>query len=75
MEKNIVKWASYGFVISFGLAILFIDYKIKTPFDGGHTIEYVNVYDYVVSILRYNVIGGFLGAVVGWRLTKRDKKS
>lgn len=52
MEKSIQKWSFYGFLITFALSVLFVDYKIITPFDGGYTTEYEPVYDYIVSLIR-----------------------
>lgn len=69
MEKNIQKWTIYGFLISLALSILFVDYKITFDFEGGHSTQYVPVYDYVISILRYSVVGAFLGMFVGYGLT------
>lgn len=66
MEKSVRKGAIYGFFISLALAILFVKYKIKTPFPGGYSSEYVPVYDYVISLLRYSVVGALAGGVVGW---------
>ncbi|MEK4759842.1 hypothetical protein MHH85_06230 [Viridibacillus sp. FSL E2-0187] len=69
MEKSIQKWSVYGFFISLGLSVLFVDYKVNFHFDGGYTTEYVPVYDYIVTILRYSVIGALVGMFVGWALT------
>ncbi|MCZ8539838.1 hypothetical protein [Psychrobacillus psychrodurans] len=74
MDKSIKKWTIYGFLISLGLAVLFVKNKINIPFDGGYTTEYVPVYDYIVSILRYSVIGAFAGMFVGWRFGKGQDK-
>ncbi len=73
MEQSIKKWAIYGFFISLALAILFVDYKVITPFDGGYTTQYVPVYDYIVSIIRYSVLGAFAGIFIGWRFAKRQE--
>ncbi|EKN63704.1 hypothetical protein P9E76_20190 [Schinkia azotoformans] len=70
MEKSIQKWSVYGFLISFALSVLFVDYKVVIHFDGGYTTEYVPVYDYIISIIRYSVMGAFVGIFVGWRLGK-----
>ena len=73
MEKSIKKWAIYGFLISLALAVLFVKYKVNTPFDGGYSTVYVPVYDYIVSILRYSVLGAIVGVFVGWIIGKRKK--
>ncbi|MFJ7667430.1 hypothetical protein ACIQXI_09990 [Lysinibacillus sp. NPDC097195] len=75
MEKSIKKWTTYGFLITLALAILFVDYT--QTFDDSITsfTTYVPVYDYIVSIMRYSVLGAFggmfVGVYVGWRLSKR----
>ncbi|MDQ0233100.1 hypothetical protein [Metabacillus malikii] len=74
MEKSMQKWSIYGFLIALALSVLFVDYKVITHFDGGYTTEYVPVYDYIVSIIRYSVLGAFLGLFVGWGLSKRKGK-
>jgi len=77
LEKSIQKWAIYGFFISLALSILFVDYKVTSDFDGGYSTEYVPVYDYIVSIIRYSVMGAFAGVFVGWgfgRRTYEDKE-
>ncbi|MFJ7730626.1 hypothetical protein ACIQXF_01900 [Lysinibacillus sp. NPDC097231] len=77
MEKSIRKWVIYGFLISLALSILFVDYKITFDFDGFYSTEYVPVYDYIVSILRYSVVGAFAGMLVGWgfgRITNENKQ-
>ncbi|MFF2755824.1 hypothetical protein ACFVR1_19205 [Psychrobacillus sp. NPDC058041] len=74
MEKSIKKWAIYGFLISLALAILFVDYKVITHFNGGYTTEYVPIYDYIVTIIRYSVLGAFAGMFVGWRFGKGQDK-
>ncbi|HHW38029.1 MAG TPA: hypothetical protein GXX18_12425 [Bacillales bacterium] len=75
MEKSIQKWSIYGFLISLGLSVLFVDYKVVYHFDGAYTTEYVPVYDYIVSIIRYSVLGAFAGSFVGWGLAKRKDKA
>ena len=74
MEKNIKKGAIYWFFIILAIAILFLDYKENTHFNGGYTTQYVPIYDYIVTIIRYSILGAFAGKFVGWRLGKgRDK--
>ncbi|MBP1932014.1 hypothetical protein [Ammoniphilus resinae] len=70
MEKCIQKGSFYGFLVCLALAFLFVDYKVITPFDGGYTTEYVPVYDYIVSIIRFGVSGAFIGMFVGWMISK-----
>lgn len=74
MEKSIIKWAIYGFLISLALSIIFVDYKEITHFNGGYSTEYVPIYDYIISLIRYSIFGAFAGMFVGWRIGKgRDK--
>lgn len=78
MEKSIQKWTVYGFLISFSLAILLVDYKEITYFDTtGYVTEYVPVFDYIVTIIRNSVSGGFVGILigifVGWMSGKRNR--
>ena len=65
MEKTIIKWTIYGFFLALALAFLFVDYKITENYLGGYTTRYVPVFDYVISIIRYSVMGGLAGLVVG----------
>ncbi|WP_026691080.1 hypothetical protein [Alteribacter aurantiacus] len=70
MERTIVKSAVYGFFLTLALAILFVDYRVVE----GPTMTYVPVYDYVIGILRYSIIGSLIGAVVGWRVWRMGVK-
>lgn len=74
MEKYIRIGAIYGFFISLALAILLVKYKINTPFDGGYSTEYVPIFDYVMSLLRYSALGALIGMVAGWVMGKKALK-
>lgn len=74
LEKSIQKWAIYGFFISLALAILFVDYKETYNDSATRIITYVPVYDYIVSIIRYSVIGAFGGVFVGWGMGRRPSE-
>jgi hypothetical protein len=79
LEKSIKKWTIYGFLISLALAILFVDYKVTYDVsDTSYTTAYVPVYDYMVSIMRYSVMGAFegifVGVFVGWELGRRTSE-
>ncbi|KIL43236.1 hypothetical protein [Jeotgalibacillus campisalis] len=74
MEKSIRKGSIYGFLISLALGILLVDYKITTGFNGGYTTEYVPVFEYIMSILRYSVLGALAGMVAGWGVFIKKKK-
>lgn len=39
MEKNMKKYANYGFLITLALAVLFVKYKVNTPFDYGYSTK------------------------------------
>lgn len=57
METKMVKGAKYGFLVGLGLSILFVPYKTTIRFNQGHTeTTYVNLQDYVISLLRYSVL-------------------
>ncbi|MGD7043097.1 hypothetical protein [Jeotgalibacillus proteolyticus] len=74
MEKSIRKGSMYGFLITLALGILLVDYKVTTPFDGGYTTEYVPVFEYSMSILRYSVLGALAGMVAGWGIFIKNNK-
>ncbi|MBM7095078.1 hypothetical protein JSY36_04835 [Bacillus sp. H-16] len=70
MERLIVKSALYGFFLTLAMAILFVDYRVAE----GPSVTYVPVYDYVMTVLRYSIVGSFIGAVVGWRVYRMRVK-
>ncbi|MFC0187431.1 hypothetical protein ACFFJY_03980 [Fictibacillus aquaticus] len=71
MEKTILKWIMYSFFLSLALSVLFVDYKIITPIDvESYTTEYVPLSDYIISLIRYSILGAFAGGIAGWRLYK-----
>lgn len=74
MEKTIQKWAIYGFLISLGLSFLFVDYQVIYNYNGGYSSEYVPVYDYIVAIIRYSVVGAFVGVFMGWIIGRRKDR-
>jgi hypothetical protein len=74
MEKRIRKWGIYGFLLGMAISILFVDYKVTTNIDGGTITNYKPVFDYIISILRYSIIGLFIGFYVGWSVVNRDSK-
>jgi len=51
-----------------------VDYK-ETYDDSDTSITtYVPAYDYIVSIMRYSVMGAFGGVVGGWGLGRRTSE-
>lgn len=48
------------------VSILLVDYKESVGSGNGYITTYKPLTDYVVSILRYSIIGSFLGLFAGW---------
>ena len=71
VEKTLIKWAFYGFLFGMAASILLVNYKEIDYFSGGYTTEYKPVFDYIISILRFSIIGLFLGLFVGWKISER----
>lgn len=46
------------------------NYKTLTFEDGVEMKEYLPVYEYVISVLRYGAIGTLVGMFIGWRMSK-----
>ena len=74
MEKTLKKWAVYGFVFGMAASILFVNYENRTNFDGGYTTTYKPIFEYIISILRFSVIGMFLGLFIGWKINERKSE-
>ncbi|MFS0861892.1 hypothetical protein [Fredinandcohnia sp. 179-A 10B2 NHS] len=75
MEKVIRKSAIYGLAIGLSLAILFVDYKEVEQLGEGSTLtSYKNPFEYIVSLLRFSVIGMFVGLFIGWNIEGRKKE-
>lgn len=75
MEKEIRKWIIYGFIIGLAGAILFVSYREVTILDGGVT-QAVNLpmFEYVILLLRYGIIGAIIGLFVGLPFVKSKRK-
>lgn len=76
MESRLRKSSLYGLLFGLAIAILFVNYKEVTEIDPGITeTTYKPVIEYVVTILRYGIVGMFLGLFVGWWDYKRKHKN
>lgn len=75
METKMVKGAKYGFLTGLGLSILFVPYKTTIRLNQGLTeTTYVNLQDYVISLLRYSVLFTILALVVVLVIEMHDRK-
>lgn len=75
MEKVLIKSGIYGLLLGLAISILFVNYKVITPFDGGYTTEYKPVFDYIISIIRIGIVGMFLGLFIGWKSYERKHQT
>lgn len=67
MERWLRKSGIYGLLLGLAIAILFVDYKEVAQMSNGVTQTfYKSEMEYVVSVLRFSVIGMFLGLFIGW---------
>lgn len=68
MESRLRKSSMYGFLFGLAISILFVNYKDVTHVGHGvYQTTYKPVIEYIVSILRFGIIGMFLGLFIGWR--------
>ncbi len=70
MDRRISNGALYGLMISLSLGLFFANYKHLTLEDGVEMKEYLPVYEYVISVLRYGAMGTLIGMFIGWRMSK-----
>ncbi|MFC4323169.1 hypothetical protein [Litchfieldia salsa] len=76
MESRLRKSSIYGFLIGLAVSILFVDYKEVTQVGNGVTqTTYKPVIEYIVLILRFGIIGMFLGLFIGWKGYERKHKT
>ncbi len=74
MENLLRKSAFYGFLVGIGYAILFTKYKETTDFGEGLSgTAYLPVMEYVITVLRYGVIGAVVALLGSWLICKRTK--
>ena len=68
MEKVLRKSGLYGLVFGLAVSTLFVSYKeIQEVGNGGRLITYKPFLDYFITILRFGIIGMFLGLFIGWK--------
>ncbi|MGG0655802.1 hypothetical protein [Rummeliibacillus pycnus] len=74
MEILLRKGAMYGFIIGLGIAILFVKNEVNRIIGNG-VIEttYLTPFEYIIRVLRYGVIGSFIGVLVGCYLFLKQK--
>ncbi|MFS0824653.1 hypothetical protein [Bacillus sp. 1P02SD] len=76
MESRLRKSSIYGLLFGLAISILFVDYKDVTQVgDGVYETTYKPVIEYIVSILRFGIIGMFLGLFIGWKDYERKHKT
>lgn len=76
MEKAIRKTGIYGLVFGLAIAILLVDYKDVSRLGHNSTVTtYTPIFEYIVSILRFGIIGMFGGLLFGWKSYERKNKS
>jgi len=76
MESRLIKSSIYGLLCGLAISILFVNYKDVTQVGNGvYQTTYKPVIEYIVSILRFGIIGMFLGLFIGWKVYERKQKS
>jgi len=76
MESRLIKSSIYGLLFGLAISILFVNYKDVTQVGNGvYQTTYKPVIEYIVSILRFGIIGMFLGLFIGWKVYERKQKS
>ncbi|GEL78521.1 hypothetical protein [Tenuibacillus multivorans] len=76
MESILKKSGIYGFVFGLAISILLVSYKdVIQVSNGGYVTTYKPVFEYIISILRFGIIGMFLGLFIGWKLYERNNKT
>jgi len=76
MESRLIKSSIYGLLFGLAISILFVNYKDVTQVGNGvYQTTYKPVIEYIVSILRFGIIGMFLGLFIGWKVYERTQKS
>jgi hypothetical protein len=58
------------------IAIIFVDYKDVTRVShGGYVTTYKPVFEYIITILRFGIIGMFIGLFIGWKGYNKNQKT
>lgn len=76
MESRLIKSSIYGLLFGLAISILFVNYKDVTQVGNGvYQTTYKPVIEYIVPILRFGIIGMFLGLFIGWKSYERQQKT
>ena len=76
MEGRLRKSGFYGFLLGLALSIMFVDYKDVTQVgNDSYVTTYKPLIEYIVSILRFSIIGMFLGIFIGWKGYEKEHKT
>ncbi|MFL0583226.1 hypothetical protein ACH0B6_11665 [Solibacillus silvestris] len=76
MEIRLRKSSIYGLLFGLAISILFVNYKDVTQVGNGvYQTTYKPVIEYIVPILRFGIIGMFLGLFIGWKSYERQQKT
>ncbi|MER2009622.1 MAG: hypothetical protein ABS939_19480 [Psychrobacillus sp.] len=76
MESRLRKSSIYGLLFGLAISILFVNYKDVTQVGNGvYQTTYKPVIEYIVPILRFGIIGMFLGLFIGWKSYERQQKT
>lgn len=76
MEIRLRKSSIYGLLFGLAISILFVNYKDVTQVGNGvYQTAYKPVIEYIVPILRFGIIGMFLGLFIGWKSYERQQKT
>lgn len=76
MEIRLIKSSIYGLLLGLAISILFVNYKDVTQVGNGvYQTTYKPVIEYIVPILRFGIIGMFLGLFIGWKSYERQQKT
>ncbi|WP_208590831.1 hypothetical protein [Gracilibacillus suaedae] len=76
MERKLRKSSIYGLLLGLAISILFVNYKDVTEVNNGvYQTTYKPVIEYIVSILRFGIIGMFFGLFIGWNYYESKQKT
>ena len=76
MESRLRNSSIYGLLFGLAISILFVNYKDVTQVGNGvFQTTYKPVIEYIVPILRFGIIGMFLGLFIGWKSYERQQKN
>ena len=76
MEGRLRKSGIYGFLLGLALSIMLVDYKEVTQVgNDSYVTTYKPLIEYIVTILRFSIIGMFLGIFIGWKSYESQEKT